>query len=271
MISKTPEIKLFKSASSFDVCIRPVFKTFKLEQEKYDLLKNMHLILIQQLILFKSDFEATNGGMIVFLKKNSNNNVEIDWDFLNQSQAFQTDLRTYLINNNNETSKLETKLFKLKMNGNRFLKFKTVETKLNPLSLFKKADSTLCFKDYFKQNYDIETQDEDQPLVELSTINIQKNFISKTKKLKKTKPDKELPYRELFICEHVIILPFESTQLIMLQMLPVIFYRTNCLLKLKILKNLIENQICMDLKINTVSRLEYIDLLLLFNINLFLI
>lgn len=222
----------------------------------------MHLILIEQLILFKSDFDATNGGMIVFLKKNSNNNIEIDWDFLNQSQAFQTDLRTYLINNNNDTSKLETKLFKIKMNKNRLLKFKTIETKLNPLSLLKKSDSmTLCFKDYFKQNYDIETQDEDQPLVELSTIDIQKNFIFKTKKLKKTKPDKEKSYRELFICEHVIILPFEANQLIMLQMLPAIFYRTNCLLKLKILKNLIENQICMDLKINTVSRLEYIDLL----------
>jgi hypothetical protein len=230
-------------------------KKITLDQTKYDLLKNIHIILIEELISFKSDFQAINGGMIVFLKKNSNNNIEIDWDYSNKLNGFKIDLKTYLINNNNDTSKLTNKLFKLKMDKRRLLKFKMLETKLNPLSLFKKSDSTTSsFRDYFKQKYDIDTEEElNQPLVELNTIDYHRKFISKIQKLNKSGTEKEKAYRELFICEHVIILPFETSQLSMLLMIPSIFYRINCLLKLSKLKNLIENQLRMDLKINLAS------------------
>lgn len=218
-------------------------------------MKNLHLILIQEIISFKSDFEALNGVMIVILKKNSNNNTEIDWDYVNQSSSFKTDLRTYLINNNNDISKLTNKIFKLKMNQFRLLKFRMLDTKLNPLSLFKRDNDSITssFKDYFKEKYGIETEEMNQPLVELNSIDYQRNFIAKPRKLKKLKSEKERTYRELFICEHVTIIPFEVCHLVMLHMLPTIFYRTNCLLKLNELKALIENQIRIDLKINTAS------------------
>ena len=62
----------------------------------------------------------------------------------------------------------------------------------------------------------------------------------------------KIKYRELFISEHVIVLPFEIDKIIFFKMLPAIFHRSNYLLKSNKLRKLIEKQIKIDLNIDKV-------------------
>ena len=132
----------------------------------------------------------------------------------------------------------------------RLFRIKQIDFDKTPLSTF---DLT-SFKSFFEQKYELPTQIDTQPLVELVHIETNMNFILRNQMDTDTLvcQEKNARYRQLFIAEHLTVLPFNISQLKVLLMLPALFYRMNSLLKAQKLKNLIQLSISQSLNINQV-------------------
>jgi hypothetical protein len=201
------------------------------------------------------DFENFHyGAFVAFLKKDSseNFNLELDWDYMNKLNFEKFTVYDKLKDLNFIEKAIENKnLVNFNSNKKRLVIIKEVNYHLNEATPFPKQEngSMLTYADYFREKYSIEAEKKNQPLVEINQTEMNSNFLLKTPEFKKARSQKKRKYQEFFLAEHLNILPFTQNQMCTLFMLPVVFYRLNCLLKALKLKNIIEKQIINDLNI----------------------
>ena len=110
------------------------------------------------------------------------------------------------------------------------------------------------FADYFFKKYDIKTNDENQPMVEIKQIvSFGFNFLHRNDQMKTSKKEKNPTYKQLFIGEHLKYIPFKEPDLVKMHMIPNIFFRLNSLLKARKFQALMEGEITQALKIQQVN------------------
>jgi hypothetical protein len=127
---------------------------------------------------------------------------------------------------------------------------------MNPMSPFPNSEKSPNFLTYFLEKYSVETKHLDQPMVELKSLIVSSNYLSRMSG--KSSSINHLKYKELYISEHVKLLPFKVNYVYNLHILPDIFYRLNCLLKANELKLLIESKIMQSLNISQVFFILFI-------------
>ncbi len=113
------------------------------------------------------------------------------------------------------------------------------------------------FKDHFSREYGLKTLKDDQPLIEVESYKLNMNFILKKELISdcgmNQKNIKIKKHKNLFIGEHLKVLPFHSRSLLVLSMLPAIFHRINSLLKAEKLRQVFEKNIHKTLKLKLIS------------------
>ena len=150
---------------------------------------------------------------------------------------------------------LNKNLIKFQPNKNRLLAAKEIQPEISAESTFSRQQTpsqNMSYAEYFQDKYKIEVANKTQPMVEVCHVECYLHFLIKPIELKKENVEKKRKYKELFIAEHLTVLPFTMNQAVSFFMLPAIFHRLNCFLKALKLKAQIEMQIIKDLKITNV-------------------
>ena len=181
----------------------------------------------------------------VFSKLAIENEAEIDWEFID-SLDFSNKFLYDLLQEKSDID-VQNRLVKTVINANRLFSLKEVLPTMSPMSEFPKPDKSPNFLNYFLEKYSVETKSVDQPLVELKSLVLSANYL--TRMSGKPPSTNHLNYKELYISEHVKLLPFKADYVHNLHILPDIFYRLNCLLKANELKMLINGEIQQTLNI----------------------
>ena len=230
----------------------------RLNKQQLEVVKNIQSSLYNDLLNLQSKIEFENffyGIFIVFLTQAPD--FQLDWKLMNSfdfgkcslyEKRNEPDCIEQIIENKN--------IVKFKSNRNRLFIIKQIEETVRASNNFPKKcdnDEQITFAQFFKEKYGLETTEISQPLVELTQVEISLNFLLKPIVFKKEKPEKIRKFKELFLLEHVIILPFTKSQTNTLTLCPAVIHRLDCLFRALKLKNLIEIQITKDLNITNVS------------------
>ena len=256
-----PEFNLYKSNSVYTISIKNIKLDdgVCLDERRFEQLKKLHYLACNQLLNLKIDFnfqDSIYGGLIVFLKESEDGEFGINWEILDHLNLDEKTLYQQLKEDPSIEKALENKyICKFVGYKYRLLYVKGFDKTITPTSKFDRKDNKVQFSDHFNETYKLQTNDLEQPMVELVHIDINTNFLIKTSSFKKyIGREKKSNYRGLFIPEHVRILPFTMNYLYPCYMLPNIFHRTNCLLKANQFRISIEKRLIENLKISNVRR-----------------
>lgn len=217
------------------------------------------MLAYNQLLNLNIDFnfeDSIYGGLIVFLKQSEDGEFGINWEILDHLNLAEKTIYQQLKEDPSiENALKKNYICKFIGSKNRLFYVKGFDKTITPTSEFDRKDNKVQFSAYFNEKYELITADLEQPMLELCNIVLNTNFLVKTSSFKKEiGKEKKSNYRELFIPEHVRILPFTMNYLYPCYMLPDIFHRTNCLLKANQFRISIEKRLIESLKISNVKR-----------------
>lgn len=152
----------------------------------------------------------------------------------------------------NELNYFQNKLAKFEGVHRKLCVIKQVHYDMTPLTPFPNTVKAGNFKEYHQNVNKLPTSKDTQPLVEVEKFSLNSNYILRSRTLKTSTQEKKPNYKELYILEHLKLIPFESDHINLFSMLPTIFYRANSILKAQKFQLLIENYIKENLKIEQV-------------------
>ena len=142
----------------------------------------------------------------------------------------------YINKNNENIDNVSNQIIHLAHNLKRIYKIHLIRNDLTPLSP-SPSQKYQNYKELHEKTNNLETVYDNQPLVELKTVDTNLNLIQTN--VKKFKGSSKL--RSLYISEHVILLGFNEMEYFQLRLIPSTLYRLNCILKVAKLKKLIES------------------------------
>lgn len=255
-----PRFKLYRENSQFYISIIDTGKKVVLDVNQYDKLKKYFLKIFNEMFKIKHQFNFEDpiyGGLFVVLQKDK---LEVDWDYLNSlNLEDETAYDIYSKDNNGfiELSKNSIWLFR-----SQVISIKGIENSLTPASEFpNKALKSHNFKDYFKTKYELDTIHDNSPLVEVTYVSKNMNFILRSQNHSIQKNKKQPNYKILLIMEHLKHIPVKPNQTFKFSMFPSIFYRLDCILRARKLQLIIQNEmkLCLGLENVTNEKLIWDD------------
>ena len=240
-----PEFELKQRTSHYNVTFIEITinknSTIRIDKEQLELLQKLHEYIFQKIfnLNFDSNFETSAyGGLIVIVKKRySTNTYEINWNYMKEIvQNINLTIYDYINKNNENIDNVSNQIIHLAHNLKRIYKIHLIRNDLTPLSP-SPSQKYQNYKELHEKTNNLETVYDNQPLVELKTVDTNLNLIQTN--VKKFKGSSKL--RSLYISEHVILLGFNEMEYFQLRLIPSTLYRLNCILKVAKLKKLIES------------------------------
>lgn len=253
-----PSFKLYSSDGEIDVSILLVDEKFRFATEKqFDLLKSLQTLLFNELLNLDLELnvESTTDSFWGCLTVLLNERDEIDWNFLlDESNARTRNLYELLRAKKDENifdQNFAARVMLDEAKKNCLYKVKSIDFTKSPATLTDfKSSKNKSFREYFKSKYEKETVNEDQPMVELERIRgVRLMHLNRKKKSKSDNPQPS-DYAELYISEHVYLLPFNLNIMRRVELMPSIYYRMNTILRARKLCLILENYIALKLNIN---------------------
>ena len=229
-----PTFKLYNGNSELDVSILEAEVTINLNESQYEILKKYYSSILN-LLKIKADLNFDNpiyGILLVILKPED---FGIDWEYL---KSMPKETNAYEYYNQYKANNLNSIKDYLWLYRKQLFSIKKIECKYSPLSKFPNEKEASNYKDYFEKKYQLKTQIDDQPLVEVKNESIRNNFFLKDNFSQKK--EKKNNYKIYLIMEHMKIIPLKKNLLFNYSMIPAILYRIDCLLKARKLQLSIE-------------------------------